>query len=72
MTYYEVYELISDFCPREVLEMFADGWERFPSEPNASKIIGSLEAEMKFWQDRGRQDRADKFQKAIKEIRERA
>ena len=72
MTYYEVYELISDFCPREVLEMFADGWERFPPEPNASKIIGSLEAEMKFWQDRGRQDRTDKFQKAIKEIRERA
>ena len=72
MTYYEAYELISDFCPREVLEMFADGWERFPSEPNASKIIGSLETEMKFWQEHGRQDRTDKFQKAIKEIRERA
>lgn len=71
MTYNDVYDLISDFCPREVLEMFADGWERFPSEPNASKIIGSLEAEMKFWKERGRQERADKFQRAIREIRER-
>ena len=71
MTYNDVYELISDFCPQSTLVMFVDGWGRFPQEPYASKIINSLETEMKFWQERGRQDRAEKFQKAIREIRER-
>lgn len=68
MTYYDVYELISDFCPRETLEMFADSWERFPSEPYASQIIANLEIERDFWQQRGWADRAEKFQRAIKEI----
>lgn len=70
MTYYEVYEIISDFCNRETLEMFADGWERFPSEPNASRIVASLESERDFWQDR-RPERVEKFQRAIDEIKER-
>lgn len=71
MTYYDIYELISVFCPREILEMFADGWERFPSEPNASKIIASLEIERDFWQER-RPDRAGKLQRAINEIKGRS
>lgn len=70
MTYYDVYEIISDFCPRETLELYADGWERFPSEPNASKIIAQLEVERDFWQDR-RPDRVDKFQRVINEIKNR-
>lgn len=69
MTYYDIYELISVFCPREILEMFADGWERFPSEPYASKIIASLEIERNFWQERGLPERVEKFQRAIKEIK---
>jgi hypothetical protein len=70
MTYYEIYEIISDFCPRETLEMFADGWERFPSEPNASKIVKQLKNERDFWQER-RPDRAEKMQRAIDEIKGR-
>jgi hypothetical protein len=69
MTYYEVYEIISDFCPRETLEMFADGWERFPVEPYASRIIKQLEIERDFWQEHDREDRVEKFQRAIKEIK---
>ena len=70
MTYHQIYELISDFCPRETLELFADGWERFPSEPNASRIIAKLENERDFWQER-RPDRVEKFQRAIDEIKRR-
>jgi hypothetical protein len=70
MTYHQIYELISDFCPRETLEMFADGWERFPSEPSASKIIASLENERDFWQER-RPERVGKIQRAINEIKRR-
>lgn len=68
MTYYDAYEIISDFCPRETLEMFADGWERFPSEPNASKIIKQLEVERDFWQGR-KPKRVEKFNRVIKEIK---
>ena len=70
MAYCEIHELISDFCPRETLELFADGWERFPSEPNASRIIASLETERDFWQER-RPERVGKIQRAINEIKRR-
>ena len=67
MTYTEIYELMSDFAS-DTLPIFADGWERFPSEPNASRIIARLENERDFWQER-RPDRADKMQRAINEIK---
>lgn len=70
MTYCEVYEIISDFCPRETLEMFADGWDRFPSEPYASRIISHLESERDFWREK-RPERASKIQRCIYEITKR-
>ena len=69
MTYTDIYELMSDFTS-DILPLFADGWERFPSEPNASKIIARLENERDFWQER-RPDRVEKMQRAIDEIERR-
>jgi len=69
MTYNQVYELMSDFTG-DIIPLFADGWERFPSEPNTSRIIARLENERDFWRER-RPDRVEKFQRAIDEIKER-
>jgi len=69
MTYTDIYELMSDFTS-DILPLFADGWERFPSEPNASRIIASLETERDFWQER-RPERVGKIQRAINEIKRR-
>lgn len=69
MTYQDVYEVISS-CANDILPLFADGWERFPSEANASKIVARLENEKAFWQDR-RQEKSLQIQKAIDEIKKR-
>ena len=68
MTYDEIYKLLSRHSDHKTLELFADGWERFPVEPIASKIIDLLESDCKFWSAR-KPELAEAFQKAINEIK---
>jgi hypothetical protein len=48
MTYAECYEFISIYC-NDMLPLFADGWSRFPAEPNKSIIIKRLEQKQAFY-----------------------
>jgi len=70
MTYAETWEVIAEYSTRECLEMFADGWGRFPSELTAGVIINQLERDQQFWQNR-RPEVGEQIKNAIAEIKGR-